>query len=297
MSVQSLLRAGLAVAGRWALGATFSVAAWWFLAPTAAVALELTGRVTDAGGSVIVGARVELQRVPSFYDRALEILDGKSDWATAATVGTSADGAYRLQVPEPGMWQVEVSAAGKIPRRCRLLPVLHDETLPDAVLKKDVGFEVRIESDEGSPLAGAQVWVRSLEDRSKSTRRPGVRAFHAWADTGRYGRTGDDGRVGLALEQGRKARIYAFATGFLPAVSADVDTRDTTLRLQRGKPVVVRLRTASGNPVTAAVVTVSPVNWVAEAPDESGEVRLFVAPDQPLKVMLREANGRIETTE
>lgn len=282
---------------RWTTGRrlpALALAALAWLAPICAAALEVTGRVVDAGGAPVAGARVELQRVPPIHERSLQVLRGQTGWGAAATVRTSADGAYRLAVPEPGMWQAEVSAAAKVPVRCRLIPLLEDEALPEAVLEADTGLEVRIEDDDGSPLAGAQVWIRLLQEEAPRSRR---RAPSRWAAAGRYGRTGEDGRVRLARKKGQKVRVHAFATGFMPAESADLDTASATLRLRSGKAVAVLVRTATGEPVSEAAVTASPLNWVASSTDESGRARLFVASDEPLPLTLRQATGQVESSE
>ncbi len=271
-----------------------ALAALACLVPVRVGALELAGRAVDTSGTPIAGAQVELQRVVPFYERSLQILQGVEGWDAAATVRTSRDGEFRLAVPEGGMWQVEISAAGRVPVRCRLVPLLEDETLPDAVLETDAGLEVRIEDGEGSPLAGAQVWIRPVRAERRRFRRPSP---SPWKGAGRYGRTGEDGRVRLARQKGQKVRVHAFVSGFLPAESDELDTANTTLRLRAGNPVTVQVRAASGEPVSKAVVTMSSLNWVAASTDESGEAVLFVEPDQPSRLTLRRVTGQIESTE
>ncbi len=259
--------------------------------------LELTGRVVDTAGAPIASAKVELQPIPPFYDRALQIFEGKTAWETETTVRTTASGEYRLAVPEPGMWQVEVSANGRVPLRCRLAPQLESETLPDAVLEADAGLDVRVEDGDGSPLAGAQVWAALIVDEEPRSRRGAPRFVSPWRATGNYGRTGERGRVRLARKASQKYRLHSFATGFLPAVSTELSTASTTLRLEPGKPVTVLLRSAAGDPVPDAVVTVSPLNWVAAVVGEGGRARVFVTPGEPLRLTARQKEGQIEATE
>ncbi len=262
--------------------------------PTLAAALELNGRVVDANGAPVAEALVELQPVLPFLERSLEILEGETKRTVAVSARTSTDGEYRLTVPEGGMWQVEVSAAAKVPTRCRLLPFLESETLPDAVLEPDAGLEVRVEDDAGSPLAGAQVWVQPDETERRRSRRPWS---SLWSPGGGYGRTGQDGRVKLARRAEQKVSVHAFAQGHLPGEKADLDTAKTTLRLTPGKPVTLRVRAASGEPVSKAVLTVSSLNWVAAATDQNGEAFVSVTPGEALLLKAWRATGQVEVTE
>lgn len=245
----------------------------------------------DASGAPVVGARVELQRVLSYYERSLQIANGRVGWEAETAVRTSSDGGFRLSVPRSGMWQVEVSAAGKVPMRIRLIPVLEDGVLPAVVLDDDVGIEVRVMDDEGSPVAGAQVWVQRSPDPSLRSRR---RQASLWGPVGRYGRTGDDGRVRLTRKAGQRVRVHAFATGFLPAESAENDASRATLRLLPGKPVKVTVRTAEGDPVAGAPILVSSLGWVATLTGEGGQALLFAGEDKPLPLTLRLPAGEIE---
>lgn len=262
--------------------------------PMPSAALELTGRVVDNSGSPVAEARVELQRVPPLLDRSLQVLQGDTGWIATKTVRTSKEGEFLLVVPEVGMWQVEISVAAKVPVRCRLLPLLEDETLPDAVLEPDAGLEVRVEDGAGSPLDGAQVWIQPVSTEGRRSRRS---LSSPWKAAGRYGRTGMDGRVKLARQAGHKVRVHAFVRGYVPGEMSDLETPSATLRLTPGKPVTVRVRAASGEPVPKAVLTVSSLNWVAASTDGNGEASVFVAPGEPLPLTVRRATGQVESTE
>lgn len=261
--------------------------------PAQTGALELAGRVVDPGGTPVSGARVELQQQLPFHARALQILEGKISRDAVATVKTSREGEYRLDVPEAGMWQVEIRAPGKVPVRCRLAPLLENELLPDAVLEADAGFEIRVEDETGSPVPDAQVFLahqRRERPRPRSMPSP-------WKLAGGYGRTGADGRLELPRRPDSKLRVYSFAEGLLPTGSPVLETGKTTLRLTRGRPVTIRLLTESGEPIRNAVLTASPLNWVVATTDAEGEATLFVEAGQGLPLTARRPSGQIEATD
>ena len=120
-----------------------SIALLYLVSVAAHAALEVRGRVVDESGAPVVRAEVELHRIPARYERRRQLLEGRVHPEPEARVRTSAGGEYILAVPEAGFWQVEILARGKVPVRRRLLPLLEDLVLPEAVLAADAGIEVR----------------------------------------------------------------------------------------------------------------------------------------------------------
>jgi len=73
------------------------------------------------------------------------------------------DGRFSLAAPRAGMWTVTVHAAGFVPVRKYLLPLLEPVSLPDAALVSDAGLRVRIEDADGRPVPGARILGEAVE--------------------------------------------------------------------------------------------------------------------------------------
>jgi protocatechuate 3,4-dioxygenase beta subunit len=254
-------------------------------------ALEVRGRVIDESGAPVVRAEVELHRVPARYERRRQLLEGRVHPEPEARVRTSEGGEYILAVPEAGFWQVEILADGKVPVRRRLLPLLEDLVLPEAVLAADTGIEVRSEGSDGSPLAGIQVRVRALRGESGeySRRNPD------WQDRGWYGLTDEEGNVRLSRRADDEVEVAAFAPGFMPSERVRAKGRAATVRLEPGRPMTLRFVTPSGEPVAPTIVLVGDYEWTSALTDTEGRAQFYLRPDESLDFGLITEAGQYET--
>ena len=235
--------------------------------------------MVDEAGAAIAGARVELLGVIPRYEGGRRVAAGVLRPEIEVEVASARDGWYRLPVPEPGMWQVEISAAGKIPVRRRLIPLLEDRELPEAELERDGGVWIRVEDEEGRAVAGAQVGihVRWNEAEQRFQRRD-----RAWEDRGRFGLSDEAGNLLLSRHRGTAIEIYAYARGFLPSVAQTVEGERATIRLERGRRIEVRFLTADGEPAAQALLRVGEQRWPSVTTDHRGRAPLFVRAGEPL---------------
>src|SRR5690349_4753087 len=139
------------------------------LLPAAAGAapIAISGQVSGPGGSPVSGARVLLIPIPTLAEAARLELEGKADPDPAATVSIGADGSFRLQAPEDGMWKVAVQAKGMLPQEFLLQPLLEETELPALEMERDAGLEVRVTGPDGKPAAGARVRTGEVEMRRR----------------------------------------------------------------------------------------------------------------------------------
>ncbi len=251
----------------------------------------MRGVVVDESGAPVVRASVELHRVPPRYERRRQLLEGRVHPEPEARVRTSAGGEYILAVPEAGFWQVEILARGKVPVRRRLLPLLEDLVLPEAVLAADAGIEVRSEASDGSPLAGIQVRVRAMlgESGDYSRRNP------YWQDRGWFGLTDEEGKVRLSRRAGDEVEVVAFAPGFMPSEGVRAKGRAATVRLEPGRPMTLRFVTPSGEPAAHTIVLVGDHEWTSALTDNEGRAQFYLRPDEPLDFGLITEAGQYET--
>jgi protocatechuate 3,4-dioxygenase beta subunit len=261
------------------------------LGNTASAAFEVRGRVVDEAGAPVMGARVELHRLLPRFERSLEVLQGFIHPESEVRVKTSADGGYALTVPQPGMWQVEISAKGKVPLRRQLVPLLESGLLPQARLMEDAGVELRVVDSEGAPVAGAQAWISPLLDDMESHRRH----RQAWEERGRFGLTDEEGRVRLSRRVDDSVEAFAYAEGFMPSRAVKVEGSPATIRLAQGQPQEIQFLTAAGDPVVGALVDIGEQLWMAASTDEEGRALVFLLPGRAVAFGLTTAEGRRES--
>jgi protocatechuate 3,4-dioxygenase beta subunit len=167
--------------------------------------LAVDGRAVGLDGRGLDGARVELRPVLSRYEQGVRESEGTGEPPPDVTAVTREDGRFRLAAPRPGMWTVTVRAAGSVPVRLPLLPLLEPVTLPDAGLQRDAGLRVRVEDVEGHPIPGARVIGEAAKGET------------AWQPLPRRAVAGPDGEVHLARVEGETLRVWAVAEGFAVA--------------------------------------------------------------------------------
>jgi protocatechuate 3,4-dioxygenase beta subunit len=226
--------------------------------------IAIDGRALGPDGRGMAGARVELRPVLSRYEQGIREAEGTGEPAPEVTAVTREDGRFRLAAPRPGMWTVTVRAAGSVPVRVPLLPLLEPAALPNAVLQRDAGLRVRVEDVEGHPIPGARVIGEAAKGET------------TWQPLPRRAVAGPDGEVHLARVDGERLRVWAVAEGFAVAESEPENKSrpgegpkaraplaqgnalggapEATLRLRRLPPREIVVQEADGSAPSGVVV-------------------------------------------
>ncbi|MES1243960.1 MAG: carboxypeptidase regulatory-like domain-containing protein [Acidobacteriota bacterium] len=262
--------------------------------PTPSVGV--TGMVQGPGGSPLEGARASLVPVPAFPALVRLALEGKVDPEPAATAATRADGTFRLEAPEPGMWKVVVQAPGLVPKEMALLPLLEESELPAVKLEKDAGLEIRVLGPDGAPAAGAR--VRTLQSRPFF----GGDFQASWQTPVRAARTDARGIAVLPRAARERLTVLAGLDGHAYA-SRETTGGSAVVQLSGGNADrrQVRVLDAGGKkPVADAWVRIGPAEdgrWTVGKTSAEGlfDVPLGKGPRQPLAILADD--GRVlETT-
>lgn len=251
-------------------------------APAPAATIPVSGLVQGPGGSPLENARASLVRVPPAVEQARLELEGKVDPEPAASAATRADGTFRLEAPEPGMWKVVVQAPGLVPREAELLPLLEEIELPAVKLEKDAGLEVRVAGPDGAPVAGARVRTVPPEPFF-----PGQAFQVTWKTPVRAART--DARGVAILPRGARERVTLLAgMDGGAAVRQEGTGEKRTLRLPASPTRQIRVLDATGKkPVADAVIRVGEARWCAGRTSADGlfDVPLGGGPRQSLLIL------------
>lgn len=251
------------------------------LALPATAAIPIGGQIS---GTVPKDARALLIPLgPQDQAASLE-LEGKADPAPVASVPVSADGAFRLEAPEPGMWKVLVQAAGFVPREHSLLPLVEETELAAVKLERDAKLEVRVTGPDGRPLAGAR--VRAGEPERRFSLKP------EWRVPARTGLTDAQGRIALPRGASESLLVRAGAAGLPFAEKTDVRASTVTLALPAGSGRDIRVLDAAGRPVPGALVRLGDNRWAAGRTSADGLFSVPLPGRQKLRVLVTAEDGR-----
>jgi uncharacterized GH25 family protein len=258
----------------------------------AAAPIPVTGLVLGPGGpggSPVAGARVLLIPTVSLAEAARLELEGKTDPDPAVTAVTGADGSFRLEAPEAGMWEVEVQAKGMVPQEVLLQPLLEETELPPARLESDAKLEVRVAGPDGKPLAGARVQAGEMSGYV------GLRwlELRRWRTSNRAALTGAKGVAVLPRSARERLLVRAGMEGQPFAEQKDVASGSVTLRLAAGTAREIRVMDAAGkSPVPGVWVRVGESRWLAGKTGADGRFSVPLAARSRLKVVLTAEDGR-----
>ncbi|MEA2559218.1 MAG: hypothetical protein QOH06_722 [Acidobacteriota bacterium] len=266
-----------------------------FLIPALAAAapIPVTGLVfgsgSGSGGSPVAGARVLLIPTPSLAESARIELEGKAHPDPAVTAVTGADGAFRLEAPEAGMWGVVVEAKGMVPQDILLQPLLEETELPPVRLESDAKLEVRVAGPDGKPLAGARVQAGEMSG-SMGFRWAELRR---WQTSDRAALTDAKGVAVLPRSARERLLVRAGVAGQPFAEQENVGSGSVTLRLAAGTVREIRVMDAAGkSPVPGVWVRVGESRWVAGKTDADGHFSVPLTARSKVKVDLTAEDGR-----
>ena len=255
----------------------------------AAAPIPVSGLVSGPGGSPLAGARVLLLPTPGLAETARLELEGKADPDPAVTAVTGADGAFRLQAPEAGMWEVAVEAKGMVPQEILLQPLLEETEVPPVRLESDAKLEVRVAGSDGKPVAGARVQAGEMSGSM------GFRwgELRRWRTSNRAALTDAKGVAVLPRSARERLLVRAGVEGQPFAEQKDVTNSSVILRLAPGTAREVRVMDAAGkSPVPGVWVRVGESRWLAGKTDADGRFSVPLTARSRLKVVLTAEDGR-----
>lgn len=135
-----------------------------FALPLHAAKIPVSGRVVDPDGKPVPNAKVALIAFPPEAERGRQEMAGQTGPEPAVTVSSNAEGVYRLEAPDAGIWRVKVEASGFVPLQVLLTPLVEETDLPEAKLLRNAGLEVKVTDAQGKPVEGARVRVMDERD-------------------------------------------------------------------------------------------------------------------------------------
>jgi hypothetical protein len=247
--------------------------------PAAGAAVLITGRLVAPAGApagAVAGARIELLAAELDYEAARRLLAGQSPPAPLASTRADRDGAFTLEAPAPGCYRVAVSAPGTLAIDHLLAGLIEDRQLPPAQLASAIPAAVRAVGEQGEPLAGVLLALRSDEVRLPGVPQP------VWQPAERIGRTGADGQLAFFRAAGEAVTVTAIDPRFFgqmlsltgPAGTSGARSALTTLRLTRKPPLVLEGRGPGDQPVAGALLRLDSGQPVGIA---GGDGRLEIA--------------------
>ncbi len=242
------------------------------------------GRALSPGGGPVANARVELRPVLSRCEAGMREARGEDPAAPATRTITGPDGRFVLRAPQPGMWQVVVTADGFVPQQQLLLPLFEDVELPPVVgevVGEAGGRFPRAKPGGWEPLerrgtagSAAERLPVSLTGRiiDRDTRRPLPGAW-VWpeSDPGRWVRANAGGIFhlrGIALPAG--ARIVAAALGHAPSfliLQGRLPEAPPVIALAAAPALYGTVVDARGQPLGDAEIDVSRLDGTGEEED------------------------------
>ncbi|HEX6085943.1 MAG TPA: carboxypeptidase regulatory-like domain-containing protein [Thermoanaerobaculia bacterium] len=206
------------------------------LAPLA-TAIEVRGRIVDAGGKPAA-------RVP------VELASYKGE--TLVRAATDGSGAFRLDAPEAGMYRVVVRAPDAIPMEARLLPLLDAVELAPLRLEKSEPLRVRAQP-------GARVAARPLRPRPRD----------GWTDADRGGTADAQGTLLVPRRAGESVEVAT------PMARARTEASEVTLRDE--KPCARQLVVRDAGGAAAKNVRIVTESFVLGTTDDHGAVTATAA--------------------
>ena len=171
----------------------------------ASASIKIAGRVLVPGDAPLAEAEVTLTPLTDALTELQARESGRAEPDPIRAL-TDAAGRYEIAAPYPGMWRVEIAAAGCAPLQAVLRPLIEPTVLDDAVLLPDVGLTVRVSDPQGRPVEGASVIV-VVDQGPMGFRDP------PWQSPRRRGVTAEDGSVRLAHAERDAVKISVAAAG------------------------------------------------------------------------------------
>lgn len=246
-------------------------------------ARSFTGRVVDANGEPVAGARV-----------AALLATRDSEWRKEVDLATTdAEGAYRVRTGLDGTWYVAAVAPDRVPASYRVDAATTETTLPDLVLTDGVAIRGTV-SLAGEPVPRAVVAARRRADGSVTV---GGRSFRFQEDRfcrGTATAVCDDrgqfqisgllpGTFDLAVRQIPGCALH-MAIGANAKTRVTAPARDVVLDLESARiDVFVRHEGAS---VAGLGMMMSGDGMVGRKSDSNGKAGFLVKPGETYRIVI-----------
>ena len=201
-------------------------------------AVEVQGRILDPQGRGFSGVLVEVEQVRTAAESGRQILTQATAPGPVARSKTDRRGEYRLRLPGPGFYRLQVGAKHFLPAAFELAPVLEDRRLPDLALTRTTSLEVRLGEEDGLP--GVEIRARGWSSRWREKAREG------WWPADRRVKTRRTGKAQVPCSPGERVSLTAVHEGRHYYGVADCENQPIRLP---GTPLrTVLLRHADGQP-------------------------------------------------
>src|SRR6266542_2220687 len=237
-----------------------------FLLAAQARAGSVTGRVLDASGKPIAGAKVQWMAYRSDDEVLLDETAGK-DPAVLGETSADAQGQFRVVLDKPGVSiALRVFAhAHPSARFSGPFDSAEENPLFDILLPAAQPMSGRVVDEAGNPVGGARVFVASRE-------------VVVDGDTRYLGeaRTGADGAFTVTDAPEGARVVVVRAPDFIPANRIQLEAKpEEKISLQRGGAVRGLVTDAAGKPASGVIVT---TDDAAAQADAQGRFRLTGLP-------------------
>ncbi|HYG63411.1 MAG TPA: carboxypeptidase regulatory-like domain-containing protein, partial [Thermoanaerobaculia bacterium] len=256
--------------------------------PVSGEPIPLRGQVVDADGKPLRGASVALLPVVSRFASQELLLQGKALPEPVARTASREDGRFEMSAPSPGMWEMQVTARGFVPRRFSLFPLLEPLEIPRLEMVQEAPLPIRVVDAQGRPVAGAQVRVNAGES-------PVFTPLSWWWPKPELVTTGTDGTATVSRWKGVEVELEAAAPGHPPA-ALKVAARESTaeMRLAAACPRTVQVSTrgrdGAARPVAGALAVHR--SWPLGVTGEDGRVTVAAPCERDLGISVETRDGR-----
>jgi hypothetical protein len=245
----------------------------------------VAGRVLGPSGR-LSQARIELIPFQNPYESGRSILEGGLRPEPEAGALSDAQGWFRVVAPEIGMWRLSAAAPGFVPMEYPLVPLTEEVDVPEVVLPRDRGLEVRVLSESGQPVAGASVLATPLRPRDA------YQAWKpAWVPAPQLRRTDGQGLARLPFPRGDTYRVEVTAPGYQVVSVSGVRQTTLRVRLARGTERRVRVRDARRRFAAGVLAWVEELELPAAVSDEQGWITLSIPEGRRTAVRFLAAGG------
>jgi len=248
----------------------------------------LVGQVTDEESQPVAGARVEILRPEGWWQEAGRELDGGEREAVARTTSDEA-GRYRVELPEPGFFEIRVATEGRVHYAFEVGPVEGVEVVGDAILTPAETVTVVVVDGDGAPVAGARVAVAG-DGGDRVSRRGPFPAVMDHSDR-QLAHTGDDGTARFERREGETLAVTVLAPGYAPERLKEAEGTRLTVALEAGETLPVEVRDADGEAVAGAVVGVGSPAVAAGRTAQDGRLALTHDPEVETRVVAYAEDG------
>ena len=246
--------------------------------------IQVRGTVTTVDGSALSQVRVELLPVLSGFESGRLILAGQLEPEAVAEAYSRADGRFRLNVPQAGMWKLVVKAEGFVAMQFPPVVLLTSRELGRVVLQRAHPFSMRVLDPAGKPLSGAWVWVAGSPPPASGA------ADTAWQIDYRAARSGDDGRITVARWKRERLEYTILAPGYSPQGPTG---GAGDLRLESGSVMrPIRVVDHLGEGVSDVLVRIGEHSWPLGLTGAEGSAHIPVRRGEATRVVLMTTDGR-----